>query len=54
MDVTDKLCHSWKKEKEMLAKMKKKNIRHHPVVGFDTVFINICRFQPAEPLKQLL
>lgn len=24
MDVTDKLCHSWKKEKEMLAKMEKK------------------------------
>lgn len=58
MDVTDKLCHSWKKEKEMLAKMKKNNnIRHHPVVGFNTVFINICRYHqfmisrfPCKPL----
>lgn len=33
MDVTDKLCHSWKKEKEMLAKMKKKKHQTSPCCG---------------------
>lgn len=39
MDVTDKLCHSWKKEKEMLAKMKKKTTSDITLLWGLTLFL---------------